>query len=254
MAYRVKSTNSFTHDANARNDEKIVRLRMRHGAAGYGVYFMIIERLREERNYMSVRDYNVIAYDLRVDANLVKSVVEDFGLFAFTEKGKCFYSESFNERMNGGNKKQRCSKSETVNHSNDTQCQKEEAPATVKSTPQITESLQSVDNTPTNSHKQNDDYLILFFDDCNKSQLELLLKNLSLKPTDIGKLRKLANQITAEWNISQQTHNSYTDFARHLINSMRLARYNSSRLIALEDETPESDDYTYNGGFGSADT
>ena len=95
----VKSTNYFSHDSNARNDEKLVRLRMRHGAAGYGVYFMLLERLREEADYMSAKDYNMIAFDLRVDAAIVKSVVEDFGLFTFTDDGKCFYSVSLNRRM-----------------------------------------------------------------------------------------------------------------------------------------------------------
>ncbi|WP_300790314.1 Lin1244/Lin1753 domain-containing protein [uncultured Bacteroides sp.] len=89
----------FPHDSNARNSEKLIRLRMRHKAAGYGVFFMILERLREEPNYMSVKDYNVIAFDLREDASLIKSVVEDFGLFVFTEDGKYFYSESFSRRM-----------------------------------------------------------------------------------------------------------------------------------------------------------
>lgn len=93
------STNYFSHDSNARNSDKLIRLRMRHKAAGYGVYFMILERLREEPNYMSVKDYNMIAFDLREDASLIKSVVEDFGLFVFTEDGKYFYSESFNRRM-----------------------------------------------------------------------------------------------------------------------------------------------------------
>lgn len=91
--------NYFSHDADARNDEKIIRLRMRHGAEGYGIYFMILERLRGETDYMSVKDYNMIAFDLRVDAAKIKSVVEDFGLFVFTEDGKYFYSESFLRRM-----------------------------------------------------------------------------------------------------------------------------------------------------------
>ena len=72
---------------------------MKFGAEGYGIYFMILERLRDEKNYMSVKDYNVLAFDLRVDAGKVKSIVEDFGLFAFTENGECFYSEGFNKRM-----------------------------------------------------------------------------------------------------------------------------------------------------------
>ena len=91
--------NYFSHDSNARNSDKLIRLRMRHKAAGYGVYFMILERLREEPGYMSVKDYNMIAFDLREDASLIKSVVEDFGLFVFTEDGKYFYSESFSRRM-----------------------------------------------------------------------------------------------------------------------------------------------------------
>ena len=92
--------NYFSHDSDARNDEKMVRLRMKHGAAGYGVYFMILERLRESTNYMCVKDYNMIAFDLRVDAALVKSVVEDYGLFVFTDNREYFYSESFLKRMN----------------------------------------------------------------------------------------------------------------------------------------------------------
>ena len=91
--------NYFSHDSNARNSDKLIRLRMKHKAAGYGVYFMILERLREEEGYMSVKDYNMIAFDLREDTSLIKSVVEDFGLFVFTEDGEYFYSESFNARM-----------------------------------------------------------------------------------------------------------------------------------------------------------
>lgn len=91
--------NTFTHDSNARNDERILAVRIRHGAAGYGVYFMLLERLRDSSGFMCIKDYNVAAYDLRVQASVVKSVVEDFGLFAFTEDGRHFYSVSFSERM-----------------------------------------------------------------------------------------------------------------------------------------------------------
>lgn len=93
-----KNAYFFPHDCNARNDARLVAVRMRHGAEGYGTYFMILERLGESSEYMSVADYNIIAFDLRVSANLVKSIVEDFGLFSFTEDRR-FYSASFIERM-----------------------------------------------------------------------------------------------------------------------------------------------------------
>lgn len=89
----------FSHDSNARNDEKIIRLRMKHKSAGYGIYFMILERMRDTKDYMCVRDYNLIGFDLHEDAAIIKSVIEDFGLFVFTEDGKYFYSESFRRRM-----------------------------------------------------------------------------------------------------------------------------------------------------------
>jgi len=107
METRKELTCYFPHDANARNSDKLIRLRMRHKAAGYGVFFMILERLREEPDYMSVKDYNMIAFDLREDASLIKSVIEDFGLFVFTEDGKYFYSESFKQRMGFKDEKSR---------------------------------------------------------------------------------------------------------------------------------------------------
>lgn len=92
----------FSHDSNARNDDKILALRMKHGWEGYGLYWALIERMREAANYACVRDYNVVAYDLRTDAAKIKSIIEDFGLFSFEadESGrKWVYSESLRRRM-----------------------------------------------------------------------------------------------------------------------------------------------------------
>ncbi len=89
----------FPHDSNARNNDKLIAVRMRLGAEGYGIYFMILERLMDCTEYMSAKDYNIIAFDLRVSAENVKSIVEDFGLFSFTDDGELFYSEELINRM-----------------------------------------------------------------------------------------------------------------------------------------------------------
>ena len=89
----------FSHDSNARNSDKLMKVRMKLGAEGYGIFFMLIERLREEEGYKSTIDYDTLAFDLRVESEKVKQVVEDYDLFKFTEDGKYFYSDSFNERM-----------------------------------------------------------------------------------------------------------------------------------------------------------
>lgn len=95
----AKKTFFFSHDANARNDEKILAVRMKNGMEGYGIYFAIIEKLLESTDYILLKDYNMIAFELRASAEKVKSVIEDFGLFEFTEDGKLFYSKSLLDRM-----------------------------------------------------------------------------------------------------------------------------------------------------------
>lgn len=89
----------FPHDSNARNSKKLLRLRKAHGAEGYGTYFMLLERLREEQDFCCDADYEMLSYDLRVDADIIKSVIEDFGLFVFNDDSTKFYSAGFNERM-----------------------------------------------------------------------------------------------------------------------------------------------------------
>lgn len=97
MTKMVKGAFYFSHDSNARNDEKLIAVRMKYGIEGYGIYFMILERLLESSNYTSSKEYDVIAFDLRCDVKKIRSIIEDFGLFVVDEKG--FYSESLNRRM-----------------------------------------------------------------------------------------------------------------------------------------------------------
>jgi hypothetical protein len=91
--------NYFPHDSNARNSDKLIPLRAKYKLEGYGVYYMLLERLREEPDYTSIKDYNMLAFDFRFGSELVKSVIEDFGLFSLTGDGTRFYSEGFLKRM-----------------------------------------------------------------------------------------------------------------------------------------------------------
>jgi hypothetical protein len=97
----------FNHDSNARNDEKIVALRIRYGAEGYGVYFMLIEMLQAAPGCVLEKDYKALAFDLRVSARRIKSIVEDFGLFTPTDGGKKFYSERLIRHVNEAEENER---------------------------------------------------------------------------------------------------------------------------------------------------
>ena len=257
MATRqIKSTNYFSHDSNARNDEKLVRLRMKQGAAGYGVYFMILERLREEADYMSAKDYNMIAFDLRVDAAIVKSVVEDFGLFTFTDDGKCFYSESFTRRMDIKDtlRRQR-SEGGKIGMKNRWKKEQGKQDKEVKPQPKAA-SAPTPKPAPTTKPADNQTCLKRFFGKENASNLDVLLMNFGLKPDDITMIRKVAKEVVAEWEISKKEHTDYTDWSQHLIATMRIKvkdKQQAKGKTSIETEPPSTADYQYDGGFGSKD-
>ena len=89
----------FQHDSNAREDEKLIALRMDKGAAGYGIYFMLLELLSQSKDCMFERNYNKIGFALKLGAEDIKPIVENYGLFQFTEDGKLFYSARLKEHM-----------------------------------------------------------------------------------------------------------------------------------------------------------
>lgn len=74
----------FSHDYHARADEKIIKMLRSMGPGGYGIYWMIIEMLYESNGTVT-KDYELIAYDLRVQVECVKMVCEDFDLFVISE-------------------------------------------------------------------------------------------------------------------------------------------------------------------------
>ena len=92
----TKDTFYFSHDHNSRTDPKIKRLLARHGMQGYGIFWAIVEDLYNNANALQT-DYETIAFDLRVDANVVQSIIEDFNLFTFD--GETLWSASVERRL-----------------------------------------------------------------------------------------------------------------------------------------------------------
>lgn len=99
MDTRKELTSYFPHDSNARNSDKLTLLRDKYKATGYGIFLMILERLREEPHHTSIKDYDILAFDFHEDPTLIKSVIEDFDLFKFTDDNKRFYSDILNKWM-----------------------------------------------------------------------------------------------------------------------------------------------------------
>jgi len=86
----------FSHDYNARGDRKLVNLLMVKKLEGVGAYWCILEMLYENEGILPT-EYERIAFELRTDNNLIKSVINDFELFIVDSN--TFYSESVNSRL-----------------------------------------------------------------------------------------------------------------------------------------------------------
>lgn len=89
----------FSHDSNARNDQRLMKVRMKYGMEGHGIFFGIIEILREQKDYtLTFDDIDSISFDLRVEKEKIEDIVENYNLFEI--KGHTmFYSKSLKRRM-----------------------------------------------------------------------------------------------------------------------------------------------------------
>ena len=95
----MKDAYYFSHDFNARNDQRLVKVRMQYGMEGYGIYFGIIEILRETQDYTLeyTESLESIAFDLRVDIEIVQDIITNYNLFVID--GDVFYSRSLKRRL-----------------------------------------------------------------------------------------------------------------------------------------------------------
>lgn len=88
----------FSHDANSRNDVKCIKLRRELGMSGYGIFWAIIEMLRETPDYrLKMENISDIAFDLHVKNDEIEKVVKGYGLFILDEN--YFFSDRLNKSM-----------------------------------------------------------------------------------------------------------------------------------------------------------
>lgn len=99
----VKETYYFSHDSNAITDTKILNMRSDYGLEGYGLYWVILEMMRNEKSYMLALNKNTYRAvktlsNTSIDVEkYIDDCINDYQLF-IAENDK-FYSKSFLERM-----------------------------------------------------------------------------------------------------------------------------------------------------------
>lgn len=89
----------FSHDCDAHRNKKLLKLRGVHGWRGYGLYWGLLEKLREDKDHRLPTDYRALRAALDAPPRLIRSVVEDFNLFVIDEEQEEFYSPGLLERM-----------------------------------------------------------------------------------------------------------------------------------------------------------
>lgn len=98
-----KETYYFSHDSNALTDTKILNMRADYGLEGYGLYWAIIEMMRNEEDYQlefSKNTFRAIKTLTNTTIDIekyIKDCIEDYKLFQ--QQDEKFYSNSLLKRM-----------------------------------------------------------------------------------------------------------------------------------------------------------
>lgn len=92
MASLRKDAFYFSHDANAQDDHKCMKLIDQLGMEGYGIFWALVERLRNENEYkLPVSVCSIYAKRWGTSKEMVDAVVNNYGLFKIEDD--YFFSE-----------------------------------------------------------------------------------------------------------------------------------------------------------------
>jgi hypothetical protein len=96
----MKEAYYFSHDANARQDEKILMLRAEYGWEGYGIYWALVEMMFESgETALHHSKIKGIAVSYNIDITLLQGVINTcITEQLFSSDGESFWSESLRRR------------------------------------------------------------------------------------------------------------------------------------------------------------
>ncbi|MBO5706763.1 MAG: DUF4373 domain-containing protein [Bacteroidaceae bacterium] len=81
--------NYIPHPSNCRVSSALVRMLMREGVEGYGIYWMLLEILRDCPNYSTSYAPDSFAYAMHCsDLDKVSRICKDYGLFEIDKEGE----------------------------------------------------------------------------------------------------------------------------------------------------------------------
>ena len=94
----MKKDQYIPHEVSMRNTTEIINLIESEGAAGYGIYWALMEYLRVQDGYVgNLQALNPLKRQLKIRQPKLDRILNDFGLFICN--GNTFYSPKLNEVM-----------------------------------------------------------------------------------------------------------------------------------------------------------
>ena len=93
----------FSHDYNAGQDPKMIKLQMSMGHEGKGIFWDLVELVYNQGGLLSISECEGYAFALRTEKVKLLRVIYDFDLFK--NDGINFWSESINRRLELRNEK-----------------------------------------------------------------------------------------------------------------------------------------------------
>jgi len=95
----MKDAYYFSHDSNAKDDPKCMLLIETLQLEGYGIFWMLVETLRDQPSYKyPIALIPALARRYNTTSDKLRTVIYNFGLFEI-ENDEFFYSHSLNRRM-----------------------------------------------------------------------------------------------------------------------------------------------------------
>lgn len=78
----------FPHPTNLRIGKDVIRMRRQEGAAGYGIYVMLLELMRDSEDQQVFNDPESLAFAIHEDdVSLISRICHDYSLFTLTDDG-----------------------------------------------------------------------------------------------------------------------------------------------------------------------
>ncbi len=87
----IKNAFYFPHFSNARHDRKLKRVIKELSVEGYGIYFMLLEVLREQQDFRyPLKDIDLLADEFNTSLAKLETVIKNYELFVLDENESFF--------------------------------------------------------------------------------------------------------------------------------------------------------------------